>query len=108
MHIRRLSTESVLYVILTGAGFRLFGSSNFIARFWPALTGALLIFLPFFFKRELGQKAALILAFGLAIDPGLVAISRLAGSSMMATSFTLLSLGWIWGGYPVLSGIFLG
>jgi hypothetical protein len=97
------------YVILTGLMFYIFSSTNFLARFWPALAGSLLVWLPLLFYRPLGKKAALILAFGLALDPGLVALSRLAGGPMFALGFGLLALGfiynrsWIWGG--VLAGL---
>ena len=80
------------YVFLTGFLFTLFSSSNFLARVWPALAGSGLILLPILFRRVLGPFAALTMAFGLAIDPGLVAVSRQAGGAMMALSFTLLAV----------------
>jgi hypothetical protein len=84
------------YVFLTGFLFTLFNSSDFLARFWPALAGSALIFLPFLFRRVLGPFTALIMAFGLAIDPGLIAVSRQAAGAMMALSFTLLAVGfWV-------------
>lgn len=96
------------YVSLTGLSFYLFSSTNFLARFWPALAGSLLVWLPFCFRRKLGQKVAIVLAFGLAIDPGLVALSRLAGGPMLAMGFGLLALGFYHARLPVLSGIFAG
>ena len=96
------------YVFLTGVMFALFGSSNFLARFWPALAGTILILLPVFLRSRLGRYAAIIMAFGLAIDPGLVTVSRLAGGPMMAVSFGLMALGlWI-ARNAVLSGSFVG
>ena len=84
------------YVFLTGFLFTLLNSSEFLARFWPALVGSALILLPILFRRVLGPTAALIMAFGLAIDPGLIAVSRQAGGPMMALSFTLLAIGfWV-------------
>jgi hypothetical protein len=80
------------YVALTGPLFFLFGSSNFLARLWPAIAGTLLVCLPILMRQRLGRSAALILAFGLAIDPGLVAASRTAGGPMLALSFGLLAL----------------
>ncbi|HEX7976941.1 MAG TPA: phospholipid carrier-dependent glycosyltransferase, partial [Anaerolineales bacterium] len=96
------------YVVMTGAAFKLFGASNALARLWPALIGALLALIPLFLRRELGRAAALILAFGLAIDPGLVAVSRQAGSSMPALVFVLLALTLWRARLPVLAGIFTG
>ena len=60
------------YVFLTGLTFSLLGSSNAAARLWSALVGGGLVISPFFFRGLMGRKAALILAFGLALDPGLV------------------------------------
>ncbi|MFA7406525.1 MAG: hypothetical protein WCY93_01645, partial [Anaerolineaceae bacterium] len=37
------------YVGLTGLPFFLFSESNFMARFWPAITGALIVFIPVLF-----------------------------------------------------------
>ncbi|MBE0408710.1 MAG: hypothetical protein IBX69_03145 [Anaerolineales bacterium] len=96
------------YVSLTGLLFFLFGSSNFLARFWPALAGSLLILLPFNFRQLLDRKVAIVLAFGLALDPGLVALSRLAGGPMLAMSFGLIALGFFFKRMPVLAGISLG
>jgi hypothetical protein len=81
------------YIILTSWLFQLFGATNFLARFWPALAGGALVLVPLSFRRQLGRPAALIAAFGLALDPGLVTISRQAGSPMMALAFGLLTLG---------------
>lgn len=73
-----------LYVLSTGLWFFLFGASNFMARFTPALLGSSLVFLPYFLRARLGKRSAYILAFGLALDPGLIAASRLAGSPIIA------------------------
>ncbi len=99
------------YVSLTRWLFELFGSTNFLARLWPALTGSLLVLLPLFIRnalirpwqdRRAGQsedlpllsrQAALVLAFGLALSPGLVVVSRQAGSPMPALSLSLVAIG---------------
>jgi hypothetical protein len=98
------------YVLLTGLFFFLFGDSTVIARLWPALAGGLLVTLPLTFRGYLarvpgGRLAGLILAFGLALDPGLVAISRLAGGPMLAVGFGLLALGFAYNRRPLLAGI---
>ena len=96
------------YVFLTGILFGLFNPNNFLARFWPAILGALTILTPYFFRRDLGKKAALLMAFGLALDPGLVAVSRQAGGPMMALGLALLALG-AWRMHkPIQTGIFVG
>lgn len=96
------------YVFLTGLTFSLLGSSNAAARLWSALVGGGLVISPFFFRGLMGRKAALILAFGLALDPGLVALSRLAGGPMLALGFGMLALGFVYVRLPVLAGIFAG
>ncbi len=96
------------YVMVTGLLFFLFGSSNGLARVWPALAGALLVLLPAFFHRQLSSKAALFLAFGLALDPGLVAVSRLAGGAMPALAFGLLALGAAYQRRVILAGVLGG
>jgi predicted membrane-bound mannosyltransferase len=98
------------YLCLTSFLFDLFGANNFLARFWPALSGALLIFLPIFFRRELRGIVALIAMTGLALDPGLVTVSRQAGGPMMAFAFGSIGVGF-WHirkqdpGMQVLAGI---
>jgi len=80
------------YVILTGILFSLLSSSDFLARLWPALFGCALVLLPYFWRDRLGRKAALLLSLALAIDPGMVAISRLASGRMLALAGALIAL----------------
>jgi len=82
------------YVLLTSIFFFFYGGgTNFLARFVPALAGSSLVFVPFLFRERLKPRPALILAFFLAVDPGLVALSRQAGSSILAVTFVLLAWG---------------
>jgi hypothetical protein len=97
-----------LYVLLTGLLFSILGSSNLLARLLPALSGSLLVLFPFFMRGYFGKKAAVILAFGLALDPALVFLSRSAGSQIMALSFGLLTVAAIFSRRPVWAGIFGG
>lgn len=96
------------YIFPTLIIFYLFESANFVARLWPALAGSLLVLAPYAFRPKLGQKAAVILAFGLALDPGMVALSRLAGGPMLAIAFTVLSLSLFYVHQFALGGIFAG
>jgi len=106
------------YVFLTAILFQILGSSNTLARFWPALMGSLMTFLPLFFIRTIEKEpenrisllhtAGLIMAFGLALDPGLTTVARQAGSPVMAASFLLLAFGWWRIRQPVLTGLFAG
>lgn len=96
------------YIALTGLLFSLFGSGDLLARTLPAAAGALLCLVPFFFREQIGRRAALIMAFCLALDPGLVAVSRLGGGVMPALSFLLLGLGLLVSRRAILSGVMLG
>jgi hypothetical protein len=81
------------YVMLTALVFYVLQASNFAARLIPALAGALLALAPLFFRDRLGSKAAIVLAFGLAIEPGLLSLSRQAGTPILA----LMALVFAWG-----------
>ena len=90
---RPLIGPNSAYALLAGFLFFVFESSNFLARLAPALAGAFLVFLPLLFRRYLSPLAALVLAFFLAVDPGLLALSRQAGSSILAVTSLLFALG---------------
>ncbi len=96
------------YVHLTAVLFYIFGATNFLARFWPALVGSGMVLSAWFLRGRLGRLPALILAFGLAIDPGLVAMSHLAGGPMLAIAFLVLTaLMWM-DGRRAAAGFFAG
>lgn len=96
------------YVHLTAVLFYLLEPTNFLARLWPALAGASLVLLPLAFRDRLGKLPALLLACGLAIDPGLAALSRQAAGPMPA----IAALAWAWaawrGGRRALAGVAAG
>jgi hypothetical protein len=96
------------YVLLTSILFLIFESSNFMARLFPALVGSAMVFAPMLFRAQLKPRPAMILAFLLAIDPGLVALSRLAGGVVLAVAFTLFAWGMWNHRYFVLAGVFAG
>ena len=107
-------SSQVGYLSITEGLFNLFTGSNFLARLWPAFTGSLLIWLPFFFRGELNRVPALILAAGLALDPALVPVSRIAGGPMPALAFLALAVGTFhakkisWGIFFLGMGLFSG
>lgn len=90
---------------LTGLDFYLFSSSNFLARFWSAIIGALIVFIPILFRDHLGYWASVISAYILAISPEMVGLSRLIGTPMIALVCLVLSLGLIIKRKPIISGI---
>jgi hypothetical protein len=96
------------YVHLTAVLFYIFGPTTFLARFWPALAGCTLVMAAWPLRARIGRIPALVLAFGLAIDPGLVAMSHLAGGPMLAiTCLVLTALLWM-EGRRAAAGLFAG
>ncbi len=99
------------YILLTSQLFSIFGDTNFLARLFPALAGSLIIWLPYYFQHWMGDstwlhRAGVVMAFGLAIDPGLVSLSRQVGSLMPAMAFTLLVLACLYDRRMIWAGIF--
>lgn len=95
------------YVGLTAPEFYLFTSGIFLARFWPALIGALIVFVPCLFKEKLGLWPATLASFVLALSPEMVGLSRIIGSPMMALVLLLLAIGLFMRQKPILSGMCL-
>ena len=83
--------SQVGYLSFTEILFSFFGGSEFLARFWPALTGSLIVWVPCLLRKKLDQVPALLLAVGLAFDPALASVSRLAAGPIPALVFLLLS-----------------
>ena len=96
--------SEIAYVGLTSIFFFLFSANTFLARFWPALSGSLLIWVPYLFKKQTGTWPALIAAAILAISPDMIALSRIVGSPMMAMVFLLLAIGLYLNRQPIGSG----
>ncbi|WP_299024611.1 hypothetical protein [uncultured Thermanaerothrix sp.] len=95
------------YLLPTALAFCLFGAREATARFWPALWGTLVVGLPWLLRRQLGQRLALLLALGLALDAGLVATSRLAAADSLALWSLLGLVTFSWRGEWHLAGIAL-
>jgi hypothetical protein len=105
-HSPALSSH-VAYTNLTAVLFFVFGSFNFLARFWSALAGSALVFVPFLFREQIKPRPAVILAFFFAIDPAFVALARQAGSPILAVTCSLLAAGFWFRRQPRLAGVFL-
>lgn len=80
-----------VYILFTAVLFAITESTNFLARFLPALAGSALVFVPYFFRDKINPRPALILAFLFAFDPGLVALSRQANGTILAVAFLLFA-----------------
>ena len=96
------------YILFTSILFAVIESTNFMARFVPALVGSTLVFVPYFFREQIHPRPALILAFLLAFDPGLVALSRQAGGTILAVTFLLFAWGMWINRRAIPAGIFAG
>lgn len=96
------------YPLLTGTTFFLLADDNAFARIWPILAGCCLVIFPYLIRSLIGRKAALIMAIGLALDPSLVAFSRIAGSEIMAVGFGVMALGLAYNRKAIPAGIFGG
>ena len=79
------------YILFSSILFAVINATNFMARFVPALVGSALVFAPYLFREKIKPRPALILAFLLAIDPGLVALSRQASGTVLAVVFLLFA-----------------
>lgn len=96
------------YILFTGILFAVIEGTNFMARFFPAMIGSALVFVPYFFREKIKPIPALILAFFFAIDPGLVALSRQANGTILAVTFLLFAWG-MWRHQRAISaGVFAG
>lgn len=101
-------SPQVGYVLPSAVLMFVFGTADWIARLWPALSGILLVAMPYLLRDAIGKTAALVLAFFFAIDPGLIAVSRQASPAMVGLAFTLLALACWLSCKPVLAGVLGG
>lgn len=82
--------SSALLLSLNTFTFWLMGSSDGLARLWPALAGSVVALGPLFFRRQLGRPVALVFAALLAVSPLMVAASRTADGVMLSWLALLL------------------
>jgi len=83
-----------LYILSTSILFFIYGGgTGFLARLIPALVGSALVFAPLLFADRIKPRASLVLAFFIALDPGLVALSRQIASPILALTFLLFAWG---------------
>lgn len=106
-HIPTLLNQPLL-ILVDSFLFFLFGSTNFIARFLPALCGTLLILSLYWLRIRIHPSVILVFAFALAVDPGMVSLSRQLDSTVPALSFLCFAtIFWLHKKYS-LAGIFAG
>jgi len=97
-----------LYVLFTSVLFLLTEATNFMARLIPAFVGSLFVFAPRYFRAVFKTVPCVIISFLIAFDPGLVALSRQVGGSMLAVTFFLFAWGMWRNERSIPAGIFSG
>ncbi len=105
---RAVFNNPMAYVGFTGFSFFLFSTGQFLARFWPALFGALIVFIPFIYRKWIGVWPATIASILLAISPEMVGLSRIIGTPMMGLIFMLLGIGFGLHRKPIFTGLCMG
>lgn len=96
------------YLVLTTAWMFLFGSGDWVVRFWPVIAGSLLVLMPLLYRNFLGRFPALLMAVFLALDPGLLTASLQASGLTLALFFTLFAVGLALSGKVALAGVAAG
>ena len=95
------------YVGLTSLSFYLLDSSRFVARFWPAIMGSLIVLLPYIWREKIGKWPALTLAFCLAIDPAMLCAARQTGGPIFALIGLITGLSLLYYKKPAMAGVSL-
>lgn len=92
---RGLPTEgySPLLLVANSMLFWMFGASEMVARFWPAVSGAALALTPVLLRRRLGQVGALGAGLYLALSPAALVASRQVDGTMLAAVGTMVFVG---------------
>jgi uncharacterized protein (TIGR03663 family) len=73
--------------------FRIFGASDVLARFWPALCGSALSLTPLLLRRYIGRVGMLTTGLCLALSPTLVFASRQLEGTIVAAFAWMVFLG---------------
>ncbi len=96
------------YIGLTSLFFLIFEPSTFLARFMPAVFGALLALVPWLFRQQFKDLPSVLLAFLAAFEPALVALSRSADGTIITITCLLAAFGFLLNRKHILTGISLG
>lgn len=76
---------------ITALSYFLFGDSDFTSRIAPAVFGIVLVILPYFLRRWLGRKGALVASFMLLISPSILYHARYIRQEEFILVWTLLT-----------------
>jgi hypothetical protein len=85
--------------------FFIFNSSNFLARFWPALFGTALVLVPRLYEKYIGKIPMLLMAFFIAVSPAMVAASKTVDGLTIALFGIAAGFGFYLNRKMILSGI---
>jgi predicted membrane-bound mannosyltransferase/DNA-binding beta-propeller fold protein YncE len=78
-----------LKYIFTAGIFTIFGANDTTARLLYALSGTVLVALPFFFRNYLGRKGAILASFLLAVSPVVLYVSRFARDDILVVTYAV-------------------
>ena len=68
--------------------YLLFGDSEASARLFAVLCGSVIVFLPYFLRRDMGRAGALIASVALAVSPAFMYYSRFARDDILLEFFS--------------------
>lgn len=103
-----LANSDTLITNLIAGLMYLFGNSEWVVRFISALVGSLFIFTPLLFRSYFDKNTLLLISLWIAIDPGMLALSRQINSSLLVLFFGILFFFSCTKQKPILMGIFGG
>ncbi|MCX7683071.1 MAG: glycosyltransferase family 39 protein [Anaerolineae bacterium] len=89
---RPTADYSPLLFAANGFLFALCGASDRIARFWPALCGAVLVLAPYLLRKRLGRVGALAAGVYLTLSPTMLYASRQVDGTMIAALGVMAAL----------------
>lgn len=88
-HVDPTGHGPVLY-LLNALVYVIFWPSDYTSRIMPALLGTILVFLPYFLRRELGRPGALVASLLLSISPTMLFVSRFIRHDIYDVVWTLM------------------
>ncbi len=89
--VLKISPDQPLLVNFLVLAFSIFGVQTFMVRLLPAVAGALLVFLPTIFRKQIGKGVALLFAVWLSFDPLFYLLSRKVDSTLLSIGFLVLA-----------------
>ena len=85
-----------LQVEMAAVFIKVLGDTDFVARLPYAMFGTALVILPYFLRRELGEKGAICAAVILTFSPSLLYFSRFGRNDILMVVWALLLLIFLW------------